>query len=168
MYGGPPFREHPYGVNLPAHTRYISGLDQEIPWPEKEADEITEEEIDTTRYQVEERTYLSELDSPPMPLDVVDEIVNKRSRMKTRHDPQFIEKMVMEDVKGAWEQRRKLSTPKEEMWERKEKERKEELNRLEVSEETMRLIRETQALSLGGETSKRLPEAKHQQPQLES
>lgn len=153
MYGGPPFKEQPYGVHLPAHTRYISGLNEPIPWPDAEAEDIPDEEVDTTRYLVEERTYLNDLTEMPMPEEAIDEIDKKRSRVKTRHNADWIKKMVDEDVYQSWQRRRKIMTPKEQMWEIKKRERKEELSELEVSEETMNLIRETQALNLGANKS---------------
>src|SRR5262245_17635794 len=88
VYGGEPILEQPYGSTTPKHTRYISGLDIEIPWPESEIPEYKDEAIDTLRYQVDEVTYLPSLLTLPFPRTLIDELKNKYSKFRTRHDPQ--------------------------------------------------------------------------------
>lgn len=148
MYGGPPFRERPYGTDLPAHTRYISGLHEEIPWPDVEPEYLPDEDADTTRYQVEERTYVPDITTLPFPPEALNDIINMRARNRLNYEREEIEKRVEEDVKKSWAQRRKLRSPKEEQWEIRERERKEELQGLQISDETMKLIRETQAFNV--------------------
>ncbi|KAL9621046.1 MAG: hypothetical protein Q9160_004431 [Pyrenula sp. 1 TL-2023] len=149
MYGGPPFRERPYGTDLPAHTRYISGVHEEIPWPDVDPEYLSDEDADTTRYQVEERSYVPDITALPFPPEALNDIVNMRARNRLNYEREEIEKRVEEDVKKSWARRRKLRSPKEEQWEMREKERNEELKGLQISDETMKLIRETQAFNVG-------------------
>ncbi|EEP77079.1 conserved hypothetical protein [Uncinocarpus reesii 1704] len=113
-YGGGPFLDRPYGSTTPRHTRYISGLDVEIPWPESEAPNHTDGPNDTLRIEVEAKTYVPSLQSFPMPETLIDELRNKFSAFRTRHDPDFIAKKQEEDAYQAWLKSRKLLTPKAE------------------------------------------------------
>lgn len=71
-------------------TRYVPGLNMKIPWPKKEAKEKVDHKIDTLRIDVEERTFIPTLLRPPMPEDVIDELRNKFSRFRTRHEPEYV------------------------------------------------------------------------------
>merc|ERR1711939_384049 len=87
--------------------RLIPGTNTIIPWPEK-ADEYHEDfENDTLRLNVDEQTFRPFLLHPPMPLSVIDELRNKFSRFRTRHDWDFIERKELEDERE--EKRKDLS-----------------------------------------------------------
>jgi large subunit ribosomal protein L24 len=71
-------------------TRVVPGLNVTIPWPTKPESKPTDHKVDTLRIDVEERTFVPTLLRPPMPTEVVDELRNKYSRFRTRHDPEYI------------------------------------------------------------------------------
>jgi large subunit ribosomal protein L24 len=114
VYGGEPIVEQQYGSTTPRHTRYISGLDIEIPWPESDAPEYNDEAIDTLRFQVDEKTYLPSLLTFPFPSTMLDELRNKYSKFRTRHDPEWVAKKEEQDAYEEWQRSRKLLTPKTE------------------------------------------------------
>lgn len=78
--------------------RVVPGLNIEIPWPrafeEAERSELVQTlpdyPCDTLRYDVERRTYVPTLLKPPMPVEVIDELRNKYSKFRTRHEPEYI------------------------------------------------------------------------------
>jgi len=115
VYGGEPILEHPYGSTTPRHTRYISGLNIQIPWPESEIQEYKDETIDTLRFQVDAKTHLPSILEPPMPKTVIDELRNKYSKFRTRHDPQWVKDKQEEADLEDWQRTRKLLTPKTEL-----------------------------------------------------
>ncbi|KAI9829066.1 MAG: hypothetical protein M1832_000089 [Thelocarpon impressellum] len=78
-------------------SRYIAGLDIKIPWPKKEAKQQSEHDVDTLRAEVEARTWVPTLLRPPMPPSVIDELRNKFSRFRDRHDPEYIAAKTAED-----------------------------------------------------------------------
>ncbi|EME38583.1 hypothetical protein DOTSEDRAFT_57626 [Dothistroma septosporum NZE10] len=79
--------------------RVIPGTNTIIPWPEKADPGYEDNEIDTLRISVEEQTFQPFLIRPPMPLTVVDELRNKYSRFRTRHDYEFRMEKELEDNK---------------------------------------------------------------------
>lgn len=115
VYGGEPFLERPYGTDTPRHTRYIAGENIEIPWPRSDPAEQKDEEWDTLRMEVETPTWVPSLHNPPFPSSVLDEIRNKFSKYRTRHDPEWVEQMKLEDYKKEYLQSRSLLTPKGEL-----------------------------------------------------
>lgn len=79
-------------------TRVVPGLGITIPWPNEE-DSPTPDPTrnakeypgaDTLRIDVEERTFVPTLLRPPMPPAVIDELRNRYSVFRTRHDPEYI------------------------------------------------------------------------------
>jgi large subunit ribosomal protein L24 len=74
-------------------TRYIKGTSIEIPWPKKEEKEYFDQLADTRIMDVEATTYIPTLLRPPFPISVIDELRNKYSVFRTRHDAEFIEKV---------------------------------------------------------------------------
>ena len=72
-------------------SRIIPGLDIVIPWPHKDPKQHNDGPNDTLRMEVEERSFVPTLLRPPMPSTVIDELRNKFSKFRTRHDPEFIE-----------------------------------------------------------------------------
>lgn len=79
--------------------RVIPGTNTVIPWPEKADPEYEDHESDTLRISVEEQTFRPFLIRPPMPLSVIDELRNKYSRFRTRHEYDYIMKKEMQDAK---------------------------------------------------------------------
>lgn len=74
--------------------RYVAGTEPRIyiPFPEKPIEENTEHEIDTLRIEVEEKTWTPTLFQPPMPTSIIDELRNKYSIFRDRHDEGYIRK----------------------------------------------------------------------------
>ncbi|TGO67765.1 hypothetical protein BOTNAR_0036g00420 [Botryotinia narcissicola] len=68
-----------------------------IPWPNVEPREKKDYDCDTLRMEVEEKTFVPTLITPPMPGSVIDELRNKYSIFRTRHDPEYIERKLEED-----------------------------------------------------------------------
>lgn len=100
--------------------RVIPGTNTIIPWPEISDIVHTDYEDDTLRITVDQETFSPHLMRPPMPLSVIDELRNKYSRFRTRHDYEYIQKKEMEEEK---ELRRKgliktMHTPRQELAER--------------------------------------------------
>lgn len=79
--------------------RLIPGTNTIIPWPEKADPTYEDFDDDTLRISVEEQTFRPFLLHPPMPLSVIDELRNKYSKFRTRHDFDFIEKKELEEAK---------------------------------------------------------------------
>lgn len=71
-------------------NRYVPGLNLKIPWPQREPTEKVDHKVDTLRINVEERTFIPTLLRPPIPENVIDELRNKYSRFRTRHEPEFM------------------------------------------------------------------------------
>ncbi|EER43628.1 KOW domain-containing protein domain-containing protein [Histoplasma capsulatum var. duboisii H88] len=114
MYGGEPYIDHPYGVETPKHTRYISDLDVEIPWPEPTAPDHADEAVDTLRIDVEDRTHIPSVNAYPFPVTIIDELRNKFSKFRTRHDPEWVAQKEEEDRKMEERRNRVWVTPKTE------------------------------------------------------
>ncbi|KKK17775.1 KOW motif domain protein [Aspergillus ochraceoroseus] len=115
VYGGEPILEREQGVDIPRHTRYIAGENIEIPWPRSEPPTFKDEAWDTLRMEVETPTWLPSLQSAPFPASVLDELRNKFSKYRTRHDPEWVEQKRMEDLRREYLQSRSLLTPKGEL-----------------------------------------------------
>ncbi|KAL6852652.1 hypothetical protein ACO1O0_007200 [Amphichorda felina] len=76
--------------------RVVPGINVVIPWPEVKVPEYVTQDADTTREQVEDRTFYYNLLSPPMPSPVLDELRNKYSRFRTRHEGWYIAQKMSE------------------------------------------------------------------------
>ncbi|PWY76221.1 hypothetical protein BO70DRAFT_318349 [Aspergillus heteromorphus CBS 117.55] len=113
--GGEPFLDREYGSSTPRHTRYIAGEEIEIPWPKTEPPELKDEAWDTLRMEVETPTWMPSLHSAPFPSSVLDELRNKFSKYRTRHDAEWVEAKKMEDYRKEYFQSRSLLTPKGEL-----------------------------------------------------
>ncbi|KXL49687.1 hypothetical protein M433DRAFT_149066 [Acidomyces richmondensis BFW] len=79
--------------------RVIPGTNIIIPWPEKPEETFEDHEDDTLRRSVDEQTFRPYLLQAPMPLTVIDELRNKYSKFRTRHDFDYIEKKTLEEEK---------------------------------------------------------------------
>ncbi|KAE8388551.1 hypothetical protein BDV23DRAFT_110997 [Aspergillus alliaceus] len=115
VYGGGPILERDHGSDTPRHTRYITGENIEIPWPRSEPPKFKDEEWDTLRMEVETPTWTPSLHYAPFPPSVMDELRNKFSKYRTRHDPEWVEAKKMEDYRKEYLQSRSLLTPKGEL-----------------------------------------------------
>ncbi|KAJ9411236.1 hypothetical protein DTO045G8_868 [Paecilomyces variotii] len=111
VYGGEPILERDYGSTTPKHTRYIAGENIEIPWPKEEAMPLKDEPWDTLRMEVETPTWMPSLMYPPYEPSILDELRNKYSKYRTRHDPEWVEAKKMEDLKRQYLESRSLLTP---------------------------------------------------------
>ncbi|GAO19088.1 uncharacterized protein UV8b_07253 [Ustilaginoidea virens] len=100
--------------------RLVPALNMVIPWPEVQVPEYEAAKADTVRQQVEERTFYYNLLSPPMPDQVLDELRNKYSRFRTRHEPWYIKQKEMEEAakKGRIESVKSMQTPLDEFHQR--------------------------------------------------
>ncbi|KAM5348668.1 hypothetical protein ACJ41O_008492 [Fusarium nematophilum] len=78
--------------------RLVPGINVVIPWPEVEAPEYQTHAADTIREKVEDRSFYYNLLSPPMPESVIDELRNKFSKFRTRHEERYIQQKEAEDA----------------------------------------------------------------------
>ncbi|KAG6141063.1 hypothetical protein E4U50_002276 [Claviceps purpurea] len=103
--------------------RVALGLNMIIPWPKVEPPEAHTSEADTIRTEVEHRTFHHTLLTPPMPEAVIDELRNKYSRFRTRHEPWYVDKTLRREAASKHtreEGLRAMQTPLDEF---KEKQR---------------------------------------------
>ena len=147
LRGGEPIVEYEHGVPTPGHTRYIEGLDIEIPWPQADPPDYKAEDSDTLRLTVEEKTYVPSI-NPPFPTSIIDELRDPYARERSRHEQEFIERKLKEDAFEAWKKSRRLLTPQAEYLERKAREKR-ETRKAEVTHDLLELIRQEQSKTLG-------------------
>lgn len=82
--------------------RIVPGENVTIPWPKEEPVVYKDNEADTLRIDVEQRTFVPTLLRPPMPESIIDELRNRYSIFRTRHTPEYIaEKEAEEAAKRA-------------------------------------------------------------------
>jgi len=94
-------------------TRYVEPQNIRIPWPAVEEPEHKDEDVDTLRIQVEDKSFLPTLLRPPMPPSVIDELRNKFSKYRDRHDVEYVAKKVKEDEEAAhMAERARLTMPR--------------------------------------------------------
>lgn len=80
--------------------RVIPGLNIVVPWPSGQArgsgggngkaPPKEDKVADTLRIDVEKKTFIPTLFQPPMPTTIIDELRNKYSVFRTRHEPEYI------------------------------------------------------------------------------
>lgn len=92
----------------PKWDRVIPGLEIVVPWPAREKPEEKDNDIDTLRIVTEERTWVPTLLRPPMPPSVIEELRNKYSKFRDRHDDEYIAKKMQKDADD--EGQRKLTS----------------------------------------------------------
>lgn len=148
MRGGEPIMEREHGVPTPRHTRYIEGLDIELPWPRAEPPDYKAEDSDTLRLSVEEKTYVPSI-NPPFPTSIIDELRNPFDRERGRHEQEFIDRKLKEDALEAWKKSRRLLTPQAEFLERKAVEKR-EAQKAEITTDLLELIKQEQSRTFGG------------------
>ncbi|KAL8996979.1 MAG: hypothetical protein Q9169_003630 [Polycauliona sp. 2 TL-2023] len=90
-------------ITLDKGRRYIanyvnplSGQPHWIPWPRREKPEYQDNDDDTLRIDVERESWIPTLLRAPMPSGVIDELRNKYSKFRTRHEDSYIE--MKEDI----------------------------------------------------------------------
>lgn len=111
VHGSGPFLTRS-NTGTPRHTRYISGENIRIPWPEEnKVDRFVDEEGDTSRKEVEYETWTPSLNGKPFKPSVMDELRNKYSKYRTRHDPAWVEAKRLEDLRAEFLKSRTLLTP---------------------------------------------------------
>lgn len=122
--------------------RIIAGTNIIIPWPEKSEEEHEDNDIDTLRISVDEETFRPFLLRPPMPLSVIDELRNKYSKFRTRHDYDYVQKKELEDrkVEGRRDLIKTMRTPLQELAELRA--RQKELQKKELSQDQLAKIGE--------------------------
>ncbi|KAI1766572.1 hypothetical protein GGR53DRAFT_485828 [Hypoxylon sp. FL1150] len=130
-------------------SRIVPGLNIEIPWPKKEKPDVKDYKCDTLRIDVEDKTFVPTLLRPPMPESVIDELRNRYSRFRTRHDPEYIARL--EAAEREKQDRRKLMdsmrTPLQE-YHRAERERKKKKGKPRLTLEMLEKIGEVMAKNL--------------------
>ncbi|KUJ12017.1 uncharacterized protein LY89DRAFT_593978 [Mollisia scopiformis] len=124
LKNGPIF--HDRHLNKTKWSRIVPGLNIVIPWPKTPPKEHKDGPNDTLRIDVEQQTYVPSLLRPPMPGSVIDELRNKFSKFRTRHDPEYIEAKLAEDraVEEKKKQAAEMRTPLKEINRRERKLRK--------------------------------------------
>ena len=136
-----------YGPRV--EKRYIAGLEPQefIPFPEVPKTEEKDHDIDTLRIEVDERTWIPTLLGPPMPETVIDELRNKYSVFRDRHDDEFIQKKEQGQARlEAWKKRKAemMLTPLQE-FHRKQRAEKRKLGWAPLDQETMERIGQVMA-----------------------
>lgn len=126
-----------------SNVRHIPGLGAKIPWPAKEPEQHEDHDDDTLRMEVEAQTWVPTLLRPPMPSSVIDELRNKYSVFRNRHDEEYIAKKKAEDAET---QRRKsmgavMRTPIKQL-NRQERAEKKARGKPELSEDMLARIGE--------------------------
>lgn len=135
-------------------SRVVPGLNIEIPWPkafedaEKQNLEGTFEDhaCDTLRIDVEEKTFVPTLLRPPMPTEVIDELRNRYSKFRTRHEDEYVAKKEAEEAEKAARKKsiKTMRTPVQELNAKIKAERKAR-GQPELTEEMLAKIGEVMA-----------------------
>ncbi|KAI1799293.1 hypothetical protein F4811DRAFT_112051 [Daldinia bambusicola] len=131
-------------------SRIVPGLNIAIPWPKKEEQEFKDYKADTLRIDVEDKTFIPTLLRPPMPEALIDELRNKYSRFRTRHDPEYVarleaEEKAAEQHKGRAED--SMRTPLQE-FHRAQREGKKKKGKPRLTREMLEKIGEVMARNL--------------------
>jgi large subunit ribosomal protein L24 len=92
---------HDRTLGIHRRARIIPGLansrgsgEELVPWPRRERVERVEHDADTPRLDVEARTWVPTLLRPPMPPSVIDELRNKYSKFRDRHDEAYVARKI--------------------------------------------------------------------------
>lgn len=120
--------------------RLVPGMEGVIiPWPAKEKPEQIDKIGDTRMLDAEASTFIPSLLKPPFPEGVIDELRNKYSRFRTRHDPEYIAKKQAEDLERHIKATARVVTPVQEINKMARAERK-ALGKPVLSEEMLEKI----------------------------
>ena len=133
--------------------RFIVGVEPRIyiPYPSKPKPEHQEHDIDMLRLEVEEKTWTPTLLTAPMPTSVIDELRNKYSKFRDRHEEAYVTQKEASAKRQAWlEKNRELRglTPLEE-FNRKQRAERRKLGRRPLDNETLARIGELMARNKG-------------------
>ncbi|KAL1635483.1 hypothetical protein SLS58_010240 [Diplodia intermedia] len=111
-----------YGFDT--YTRYVPGTNLSLPFPEMGTPPAEDQPADTLRILSEEVTFVPTLLRPPMPESVIDELRNKYSYFRDRHDPEYVERKLAEDEAEKQKEllSKKMMTPLKEMHARQRRE----------------------------------------------
>lgn len=110
-----------------AGDRFIPGANVVIAGePEVEDEEVEAQEDDTPEHLVGQQTFTPCLLHPPMPMTVIDELRNKYSKFRTRHDYEYLQKKEQEDEKAEKRQQlgKTMRTPLQELAELRARQKK--------------------------------------------
>jgi len=118
--------------------RIVPGINVVIPWPEVQVPKAETFEGDTIRADAEERTFYYNLLSPPMPETIIDELRNKFSKFRTRHEDWYVQQKEAEAMskQARLESIKSMQTPLQEFHEMQREKRAEE-GEPELSEEML-------------------------------
>lgn len=86
-------RKDPFKNNQRVFDRMIRPQNIIIPWPKETEPAVRDYDGDTLRIDSEAETHYPRLTSPPMPASVLDELRNKYSKMRRRHEQGFLQKL---------------------------------------------------------------------------
>lgn len=129
-------------------ARLIAGVAPaiEIPYPEEQPEEFEDNDCDTLRIEVEEKTFVPTLIRPPMPTGIINELRNQYSKFRDRHEDAFIARKMEEDRIAGERKRsiRNMDTPLKELH-RKERAEKKARGKPQLSEEMLGKIGEIMA-----------------------
>lgn len=102
--------------------RVVPGINMVIPWPEVNVPKFETHDADTPRTDVENRSFYYNLLSPPMPESVIDELRNKYSKFRTRHEPWYVAKMEAQanSAKRQHAMLMSMQTPEDEFYAQKQ------------------------------------------------
>lgn len=122
-------------------ARIVPGLNIRIPWPKVAPKEHEDHPVDTLRIDVEEKTFVPTLLRPPVPRGVIDELRNRYSIFRTRHEPEYIAR---KEAEAAEKQARKdlaktMNTPLKE-FNKKQRELRKALGQPVLTEEMLEKI----------------------------
>lgn len=118
-------------------ARIVPGLNISIPFPKKAAPEHETHDADTHRLTVDEVTERPVLLQPPMPPSVIDELRNKYSIFRKRHDPEYVARKEFEAEDGELRQAllaKTVSTPLQELRELRNRQSEEKSRELSVEQ----------------------------------
>lgn len=109
--GGGPFVRRLNDIT-PRHSRYIMGEKIPIPWPNEDvAPTVEDNDADTLRQEVEHETFVPSMQYAPFESSIIDELRNKYSKYRTRHDPEWVKAKEMEDLKKEYLATQAMLTP---------------------------------------------------------
>lgn len=139
-------------------SRMVPGLNITIPWPRVEKPKVEDNACDTLRINVEERTFIPTLLSPPMPETVINELRNQYSKFRTRHTPEYIAKKAAEEEekRAKKEQAKEMLTPVQE-FNRMQREIRRARGQPVLTEEMLAKIGEVMARNLNARGERTLP-----------
>jgi len=150
------------GITIPKR-RIVAGVrpEIEIPFPgsDVEPEALPDADCDTLRMQVEDRTWTPTLSVPPMPAGILNELRNKYSSLRMRHDDTWIAAKDQEHREREEHKQKLLQrtiTPMDELA-MKRKAEKLAQGEPELSEEMLERIGEIMARNLGIDASTAKP-----------